>query len=69
MTILGENFHPNLFVFFGDWKSTHVEVRTRQTIVCAAPPAFDSGLPRGRVPILVVRHDGVIFPTDFHYQC
>lgn len=69
VTILGENFHPNLFVFFGDWKSTHVEVRTRQTIVCAAPPAFDSGLPRGSVPILVVRHDGVIFPTDFHYQC
>ncbi|SPO26037.1 related to J kappa-recombination signal binding protein [Ustilago trichophora] len=69
VTILGENFHPNLFVFFGDWKSTHIEVRTRQTIVCAAPPAFDSGLPRGRVPILVVRHDGVIFPTDFHYQC
>ena len=69
VTILGDNFHPNLFVFFGDWKSTHVEVRTRQTIVCAAPPAFDSGLPRGRVPILIVRHDGVIFPTDFHYQC
>ncbi|KAJ9476287.1 hypothetical protein PHBOTO_006394 [Pseudozyma hubeiensis] len=69
VTILGENFHPNLFVFFGDWKSTHVEVRTRQTIVCAAPPSFDQGLPRGRVPILIVRHDGVIFPTDFHYQC
>ncbi|CBQ72461.1 related to J kappa-recombination signal binding protein [Sporisorium reilianum SRZ2] len=69
VTILGENLHPNLFVFFGDWKSTHVEVRTRQTIVCAAPPAFDQGLPRGRVPILIVRHDGVIFPTDFHYQC
>lgn len=69
VTILGENFHPNLFVFFGDWKSTHVEVRSRQTIVCSAPPAFDSGLPRGRVPILIVRHDGVIFPTDFHYQC
>lgn len=69
VTILGENFHPNLFVFFGDWKSTHVEVRTRQTIVCSAPPAFDSGLPRGRVSILIVRHDGVIFPTDFHYQC
>ncbi|CDR98717.1 hypothetical protein [Sporisorium scitamineum] len=69
VTILGENLHPNLFIFFGDWKSTHVEVRTRQTIVCAAPPAYDQGLPRGRVPILIVRHDGVIFPTDFHYQC
>lgn len=69
VTILGENFHPNLFIFFGDWKSTHVDVRTRQTIVCAAPPSFDQGLPRGRVPILIVRHDGVIFPTDFHYQC
>ncbi|KAJ1020653.1 hypothetical protein NDA16_004046 [Ustilago loliicola] len=42
VTILGENFHPNLFVFFGDWKSTHVEVRTRQTIVCLAPPAPQS---------------------------
>ncbi|PWY99860.1 LAG1-DNAbind-domain-containing protein [Testicularia cyperi] len=69
VTLLGDNFHPNLFVFFGDWKSPHVEVRSRQTIVCSPPPSFDSGLPRGRVPILIVRHDGIIFPTDFHYQC
>uniref|UniRef100_V5EX98 Recombination signal binding protein-J kappa n=2 Tax=Kalmanozyma brasiliensis (strain GHG001) TaxID=1365824 RepID=V5EX98_KALBG len=69
VTILGDNFHPNLFIFFGDWKSTHVEVRSRQTIICAAPPPLDQGLPRGQVPVLVVRHDGVIFPTDFQYHC
>ena len=69
VTLFGENFHPNLFVYFGDWKSEHVEVRSRGTIVCSAPPSFEFGVPRGRVPILLVRHDGIIFPTDMHYQC
>lgn len=69
VTLLGENFHPNLLVYFGDCKSSHIEIRSSQTIVCAPPPSFESGLPRGRVPILIVRQDGIIFPTEFHYRC
>ncbi|MCO5588130.1 hypothetical protein L7F22_042085 [Adiantum nelumboides] len=65
VTLIGENFTPNLFIFFGDWRSTHVSVPNSNTIICAAPPPLDEfGFARDHVPIILVRRDGVIFPTD-----
>lgn len=65
VTLVGENFTPNLFIFFGDWRSPHVSVPNPNTIICAAPPPLDEfGIARDHVPIILVRRDGVIFPTD-----
>lgn len=65
VTLIGENFTHNLFIFFGDWRSNQVSIPNPNTIICSAPPILDDfGLPRDQVPITLVRSDGVIFPTD-----
>lgn len=69
MTLFGENLTPNLFVFFGDWKSELIDVRSPDTILCTPPPSHEFGVPRGRVPIVLIRDDGIIFPTNCLYQC
>lgn len=64
VTLIGENFTPDLFVFFGDYQSERVEVHSSTTIACTPPPTSGpDGRPRERVPVLLVRHDGIIFPT------
>lgn len=67
--LTGMNLTPDLFIYFGDWRSTHVSVINPSTIYCSPPPPLDDvGLPRDLVPIILVRRDGVIFPTDCIYQ-
>jgi hypothetical protein len=69
VVLTGMNLSPDLFIYFGDWRSTHVSVINPNTIYCAPPPPLDDvGLPRDLVPIILVRRDGVIFPTDCIYQ-
>ncbi|UZJ53857.1 hypothetical protein CBS101457_003177 [Exobasidium rhododendri] len=68
ITLTGENFNNNLFIYFGDWRSTRVMVKNATTIYCDPPPALDEfGSPRERAPIIIVRSDGVIFPTSLFY--
>jgi hypothetical protein len=69
VTLFGENFSKDLFVYFGDWRSEQVEVQSSTTILCAPPPTLDpeAGTARGKVPILFVRHDGIVFPTNSYY--
>ncbi|CAO1632724.1 unnamed protein product [Sympodiomycopsis kandeliae] len=70
VTLFGLNFTQDLLVYFGDWRSTHVQARSPDTILCAPPPpaseAFE--VPNVRLPIILVRKDGVIFPTDCIYS-
>lgn len=67
-TLVGENLSTELFVYFGDWRCTHVTAPSSTTLLCAPPPSTDeTGLPRGKVPITLVRRDGVIFPTSCIY--
>lgn len=70
VTLYGLNFTPDLLVYFGDWRSTHVEAHSPDTLLCTPPPpaseAFE--VPNVRLPIILVRKDGVIFPTDCIYS-
>lgn len=69
VTLSGENLSAELFVFFGDWRCPHVSVQSPATILCAPPaPLDDFGIPRDRLPITLVRRDGVIFPTSCIYE-
>jgi len=70
VTLIGENLTNDLFIYFGDWRSTRVTIDNQSTMYCEPPPAFEEfGLPRGRVPIILVRRDGVVFPTSLIYSC
>ncbi|PWN40673.1 LAG1-DNAbind-domain-containing protein [Ceraceosorus guamensis] len=72
ITLFGENFGHNLFVYFGDWRCDQVERQSTTTWLCAPPPSHDVSVGgevlRGPSPITLVRHDGVIFPTDHIYR-
>ncbi|KAI8982562.1 beta-trefoil DNA-binding domain-containing protein [Pilobolus umbonatus] len=77
LTILGENLTRDLSVWFGDIKSTKSEYKSRDTIVCTIPdphdlltsPTLHSDNDGGkrRIPLLLVRGDGVVYRTDQHY--
>jgi hypothetical protein len=70
VTLTGENLTTDYFVYFGDWRCTRVTSENNSTLYCEPPPAYEEfGLPRGRVPLTLVRKDGVIFPTSHNYQC
>lgn len=70
VTLCGLNFTQDLLVYFGDWRSTQVEAQSPETLLCTPPPpaseAFE--VPNVRLPIILVRKDGVIFPTDCIYS-
>lgn len=70
VTLFGSNLTPDLLVYFGDWRSTHVEAQSPDTLLCTPPPpaseAFE--VPNVRLPIILVRKDGAIFPTDCIYS-
>ncbi|KAF8608699.1 hypothetical protein BDV93DRAFT_518766 [Ceratobasidium sp. AG-I] len=66
LTLYGENLkaHP-LMVFFGSEPSAQVEVRCNEVMACLPPEGQSQG---GRKrPIVLVRGDGVIFPTGVQY--
>ena len=60
----GEGFMPNLFVFFGDWKSPGVQHVSANQIHCIPPPPRPDGQPRAPLPVLLVRFDGIVYPTS-----
>lgn len=68
----GDNFSPNLRVWFGDVESETM-YRCLEEIICVVPDIshFREGYNWIRnsvqVPISLVRSDGVIYPTDLHF--
>lgn len=70
VTLLGENFTQDLHVYFGDWRSTHTQLQSSETLLCAPPPPASEAFEVSsvRVPVMLVRKDGVIFPSDCIYS-
>lgn len=70
LSLHGENFsksNPPL-VFFGPEQSQHVEVRSSELLICRPPPSLVGAEANGmRRPIVLVRSDGVVFPTGIMY--
>ncbi|KAG8918887.1 hypothetical protein FRC01_001595 [Tulasnella sp. 417] len=67
LTLYGENFNKGdpVSVWFGSEPSPHTEVRCTEVINCLPPPSGPlSHYPR---PIVLVRGDGVVFPTKVMY--
>lgn len=66
LTIYGENFSKldPVHVYFGSEPSPYVEVRCTE-VLGALPP--DSGPTNKRRPIILVRPDGVILPSNVMY--
>lgn len=65
LTLYGENFNKAepVSVFFGSDPSPYVEVRCTEVIGCL-PPEQPSN---ARRPIILVRGDGVVFPSNTMY--
>ncbi|RPD59916.1 LAG1-DNAbind-domain-containing protein [Lentinus tigrinus ALCF2SS1-6] len=65
LTLYGENFSKTdpVTVFFGSEPSPYVEVRCTEVLGCLPP---DSGTTKRR-PIILVRPDGVVFPSSTYY--
>jgi len=66
LTLYGENFSKGepLYVFFDSEPSPYVEVRCSEVIACLPP---DSHHLAKRRPIILVRSDGVVFPSNTLY--
>ena len=65
LTLYGENFSKaeQVTVFFGSEPSPYVEVRCTEVLGCLPP---DSASTKRR-PIILVRPDGVVFPSTTFY--
>jgi len=65
LTIYGENFNKGdpINVFFGSDPSPYVEIRCIEVLGCLPP---ESQLSKRR-PIILVRSDGVVFPSNIMY--
>jgi len=65
LTVYGENFSKNdpVSVFFGSEPSPYVEVRCTEVLGCL-PPETQSAKRR---PIILIRSDGVVFPSSTMY--
>jgi len=65
LTVYGENFSKSdpVTVFFGSEPSPYVEVRCGEVLGCL-PPESQSAKRR---PIVLVRYDGVVFPSNVFY--
>lgn len=65
LTLYGENFNKTdpVHVFFGSDPSSHVDVRCSEAIGCLPP---ESQVVK-RWPIVLVRSDGVVFPSNVMY--
>ncbi|KAG8950977.1 hypothetical protein FRC03_012676 [Tulasnella sp. 419] len=66
LTVYGENFNKSdpVTVFFGSEPSPHTEVRCTEVVNCLPPQTGHQGFQR---PIVLVRNDGVVFPTKVMY--
>jgi recombining binding protein (suppressor of hairless) len=72
LEITGENFTPDVKVWFGD-EEADTMFRCCETLLCVVPP-ITAHRPHWtyvkhvlRVPICLVRQDGVIYPTSLQY--
>ena len=65
LTLYGENFNKSdpVHVFFGSEPSSYAEVRCTEAIGCLPP---ESQVAKRR-PIVLVRSDGVVFPSNVMY--
>jgi len=65
LTVYGENFSKTepVSVFFGSAPSPFVEVRCTEVLGCSPP---DEPMSK-RAPIILVRGDGIIFPSSIMY--
>ncbi|OCH92329.1 LAG1-DNAbind-domain-containing protein [Obba rivulosa] len=65
LTVYGENFSKAdpVTVFFGSDPSPYVEVRCTEVLGCLPPETQTSK----RRPVILVRHDGVVFPSNVYY--
>lgn len=65
LTVYGENFSKTdpVTVFFGSDPSPYVEVRCTEVLGCLPPESNNMK----RRPIILVRHDGVVFPSNTYY--
>ncbi|KAI0342157.1 LAG1-DNAbind-domain-containing protein [Trametopsis cervina] len=65
LTVYGENFSKAdpVTVFFGSDPSPYVEVRCTEVVGCLPPESNNMK----RRPIILVRHDGVVFPSNTMY--
>lgn len=65
LTVYGENFSKNdpVSVFFGSEPSPYVEVRCTEVLGCLPPDSQ----PVKRRPIILIRSDGVVFPSNTMY--
>jgi hypothetical protein len=66
LTVYGENFSKTdpVHVFFGSEPSPYVEVRCTEVLGCLPP---ESGHQNKRRPVVLVRSDGVVFPSNVMY--
>ncbi|EIM81224.1 LAG1-DNAbind-domain-containing protein [Stereum hirsutum FP-91666 SS1] len=65
LTLYGENFSKSepVSVFFGSEPSPYVEIRCTEVLGCLPPES----VPTKRRPIILVRGDGVVFPSSTLY--
>ncbi|KAF9062429.1 hypothetical protein BDP27DRAFT_1271619 [Rhodocollybia butyracea] len=65
LTVYGENFQKAdpVNVFFGSEPSPYVEVRCTEVLGCLPPEQQ----PAKRRPIILIRSDGVVFPSNIMY--
>lgn len=65
LTLYGENYQKSdpVHVFFGSEASSYAEVRCSEVITCL-PPEIETAKRR---PIILVRNDGVVFPSSTMY--
>lgn len=65
LTVYGENFAKTdpIHVFFGSEPSPYVEIRCTEVLGCLPP---ESQVAKRR-PIILIRSDGVVFPSNVLY--
>lgn len=65
LTVYGENFSKTepVSVFFGSDPSPYIEIRCTEVLGCLPP---DNQVPKRR-PIVLVRGDGIAFPSNVMY--
>ncbi|KAF7725584.1 hypothetical protein EC973_009539 [Apophysomyces ossiformis] len=78
LTVSGENLTRDLAVWFGDIRAHHTEYKSRESLVCTIPNVHElmnsptlmleeDGM-RRKIPILLVRGDGVVYRTGMFYS-
>ncbi|KAI9321891.1 hypothetical protein BX666DRAFT_1906713 [Dichotomocladium elegans] len=77
-TIIGDNFSRDLSVWFGDIKAPRTEYKSRESISCSLPDlcellsspvaVMDEADGKRKLPLLLVRGDGIVYRTGKFYS-